>query len=72
MKLDRFPFHKLLIDTTFKEMEDILKTGTTEFTVKRLGTYTVSERPYKIDVPHTIIYRSTDNKYYYITRKETK
>jgi hypothetical protein len=68
-KLDSFPFHKLLQDKYIKELEALIEAGYTEFTVKRLGTYSITRAYFINDKPNTIIYSGKTGKYY-ITAKE--
>ena len=45
IQFDTFKFHLLLQDKTIPELEAMIKTGETQFKVKRKGTYQLLETP---------------------------
>ena len=68
MKVDKFPFHKLLQDTNIPELNTMINKGITEFTFSRKGTYCiVTDKPdFKKNKYMTYEYRT---KSYYLIAK---
>lgn len=66
MILDSFPFHKLLQDTSIKELEKLLSEGGREFKVGRIGTYVLSSTR---TTRRSALYKSTKHGDWWITKK---
>jgi len=49
IQFDTFKFHLLLQDKTIPELEAMIKTGETQFKVKRKGTYQLLSAPTRLN-----------------------